>query len=181
MQDSDRKAFYETWAAAWEQCGKSVTDRMLKFAFECLKQFTLEDVQRAVLAHAQNPDSGQFGPKAADIVAQIEGGGDEQSLRAWQTVEETVKRIGPYRAVIFEDRATHAAVEQIGGYSALCRATNDEWPFIRNNFCKLYRGMKGRPMLPSQTPMIAESVGGEEPLLIKSGKGPLLLEVSDAA
>lgn len=181
MQDSERRAFYETWASAWEQCGKSVTDRMLKFAFECLKQFTLTDIQRAVLAHAQNPDTGQFAPKPADIIAHIEGGGDEQSLRAWQTVEETVKRVGPYRAIVFEDPVTHSAVEQIGGYSTLCRATNDEWPFIRRNFCNLYRGMRARPPAGNQVPLIAESDGGQEPLLVKTSKAPLMLEVDSAA
>lgn len=173
MIDADRLPFYQSWAAAWEQCGKSVTDRMLRFAFECLKQFDLPIIQRAILLHAQDPDCGQFGPKPADIVKQIEGGGDERSLKAWTKVEQAVIQAGPHRSIAFDDNRIHAVIEEMGGYMRFCTAKESEFPFMRGEFCKRYRAYLQQP--PSRYPAVlyGETKSNQPVMLIGN---PLIAE-----
>ena len=166
MQDSDRKNFYQTWASAWESCGKTVTDRSLRFAFECLKAFDLEDVQRAVLQHGRDPDHGSFAPKPADIIRQIEGGGDERSLHAWTKLETGVKSVGSWSMLAFDDARIHAVIADMGGWMVFCTASSTDWPFLRNEFCKRYRGYLQNQ--PTAYPALIRGEGGfnEPPILI---------------
>jgi len=166
MKDTDREMFYTTWAGAWETCGKSVTKGMLKFAFECLKQYDLEDIQRAVILHTQDPDHGQFAPKPADIIRQIEGGGDERSLGAFSMVDRAIRQVGSWRTLAFDDSRIHACIEDMGGWMRFCTATYDELPFLRNEFTKRYRAYLQHQ--PLSYPAIIKGEGGfdQQPKLI---------------
>jgi len=170
MKDNDREAFYVTWAGAWETCGKSVTEGMLKFAFECLKQYDLEDIQRAIILHIQDPDHGQFAPKPADIIRQIDGSGDERSLKAWTKVEQAIRQAGSWTPVVFDDAIIHACIDEMGGWMRFCTATNHELPFLRNEFVKRYRPYMQHP--PTIFPAIILGEGGfdRRPILIGDKK-----------
>ncbi len=148
MNDSDRKAFYETWASAWEQCGKSVTDRMLKFAFECLKQFDLADIQRAVMAHAQDPEAGQFAPKPADIIRHIEGTSDDKALEAWSLVLPGIR--GDYTArankVKFADPVIHMVVSEMGGFTQMGACKESELHWVQKEFMDRYNMRSRNPV-----------------------------------
>jgi hypothetical protein len=159
MQDSDRRAFFETWASAWEGCGKAVTDRLLRFAFESLREYQLADIQRAVLERSRDADTGAFAPKPADIIRQIEGAGDERSLAAWTKVETAITRIGPHRLIAFDDNRIHAVIDDMGGFMRFCVVTDDDLPFMRNEFCKRYRGYVRKA--PTRWPALITAAEGE--------------------
>ena len=71
MNQSDFKVFSETFTAAWS-FHKAIQPYQVSMAFELLKQFPLNMVVEAIKAHCVDPVRGQFGPKPADVVAQIE-------------------------------------------------------------------------------------------------------------
>jgi hypothetical protein len=119
LKETDRKIFYQTWAAAWEQCGKDISETQIRFAFEALVNYSLEDVQRGVMAHSRNPETGQFPPKAADVVRQIEGDPNERAAKAWQRVVNAIQSHGPYKKLVFDDAAIHAALDG-GMWANLC-------------------------------------------------------------
>jgi len=74
MDDRDRKGFAEIWRACWESCGKSVTDRQLRLEFATLESYSIEEVRAGLTAHRRDPDAGQFPPKGADVIRQLDGG-----------------------------------------------------------------------------------------------------------
>lgn len=158
MRDADRKDFYQAWAACWEQCGKAVTDRLLRFAFESLRDYELSEIQAGLLAHARDPDQGQYAPKPADVIRQIEGGGDERAMRAWAKVERAVTQVGPWKPLAFDDPAIHACIEEMGGFPVFCRATLDDWNILRSWFTKIYRSHLRRP--PTTYPAVIWGEGG---------------------
>ena len=74
MDKQDKKEFAEMWRACWESCGKTVTDRQLHLEFATLEPYTVEQVKAGLTAHRRDPDAGQYPPKAADVIRNIDGG-----------------------------------------------------------------------------------------------------------
>ena len=99
----------------------------------------MEQVRRAITAHAMDPDRGQFAPKPADIVRVLQGTQTDRSLTAWGKVYEAMQRVGAYRSVAFDDGAIHAAIEDIGGWCAICRLDTKELPHLQRRFTESYR------------------------------------------
>ena len=148
MNDDDRKAFYQTWAAAWEQCGKTVTPTQLNFAYECLRQFDLANVQRAVLAHACDPDVGQYPPKPADIIRQMGGSAEDNSATAWGKVMRAIEQHGPYARIVFDDPVIHAAMQGIG-WASLFTLDYQQLAFRQRDFEAAYRASIGAGSYPA--------------------------------
>ncbi len=71
MNQAEFKAFSETLTAAWS-FHKPIGPQQVSMAFELLKSFPLTIVIEAIKAHCIDPVRGQFPPKPADIIAQIE-------------------------------------------------------------------------------------------------------------
>lgn len=105
----------------------------------------LQQVRRALTAHAMDPDRGQFAPKPADIVRQLKGTAADRSLVAWGKVMDAIRRVGAYQSVAFDDGAIHAAIEDMGGWPAVCRSQMDELPFMQKRFTDLHRAYSARP------------------------------------
>ena len=71
MNTNDFKAFSETFAGAWS-FHKPIGPQQVAMAFELLKPYPLAIVIEGIKAHCVDPVRGQFPPKPADIVAQME-------------------------------------------------------------------------------------------------------------
>ena len=71
MNQSEFKAFSETLTAAWSFY-KPIGQQQVAMAFELLKGYPLAIVIEGIKAHCVDPVRGQFSPKPADIVAQME-------------------------------------------------------------------------------------------------------------
>lgn len=74
MKDRDKQAFAQTLTAISELYGKEVSAASMRLWWNCLEHYSLAKVQQAFSAHAKDPDRGQWMPKPADIVRQIDGG-----------------------------------------------------------------------------------------------------------
>ena len=174
----------EIWSQVAEVYNKQPSDGALNLIFNALQRFDLEQIKQGLTAHINDPKHGDFAPKPADIVRHIEGDGDSRALSAWSTVEQAIRTVGPYESVVFDDRRTMAAIEDMGGWIKLCEVTEKELPFKGNEFVKRFMGYLSRP--PEQFPakllgMTEASNAGEheefvqEPRLI--GKPKLCLQV----
>lgn len=180
MQQADRKPFYQSWAAAWEQCGKSVTETSLRFAFECLQQYDLADIQRGILQHATNPDCGQFAPKSADIIRQIEGSPDERAARAWAKVAGAIESHGPYARIAFDDPAIHAALDG-GTWASLCSVQSyHDLSFRQKEFQAAYKAALGSNNYPAVLCAIPSSAERAVDLIGDTGKAQRVLENGSA-
>lgn len=139
MQDEDRKAFADTLQGALSFYGVDLTPFALDVWWQACRRVSLEQVGKALTAHALDPDRGHFAPKPADIVRVLHGTQTDRSLVAWGLVLEAMQRVGAYASVDFGDPAIHCAIEDAGGWPAICRTGLNELPFLQRRFCDAHR------------------------------------------
>jgi len=84
--------------AYWKQDASKFT---INVWWQGCKPFTLEQVSKALTAHATDPDKGQFPPKVADIVRHLAGTKTDRSLLAWGKVYDAMSSVGAYQDVDF--------------------------------------------------------------------------------
>lgn len=77
MTKEDFEQFSELWCAAWELCGKYLTERAVLAAYDALCGYALMDIQRALMSHIRDPDAGRFQPKPADVIGRILAGAQD--------------------------------------------------------------------------------------------------------
>ncbi len=142
MIDSEFEAFAEVWEACYENYGKTPTPRAVNMAFDVLQRFELRQITRALTAHMNDPQQGQFAPKPADIVRNVEGTPDDAAMEAWHKVDNAVRRVGYGPTLVFDDPKIHQVLSEMGGFAQFGRATEQDMPFLRNTFCKRYASLK---------------------------------------
>lgn len=137
--------------------------------WQAMKQFDFDAVADALNRHCVNPDTGQFMPKPADIVKMLQGTTQDSGLVAWSKLDKAVREVGPYQTVAFEDPIIHRVVVEMGGWVSFGSKSEDEWPFVRNEFVNRYRGYKMRREIPEHPPKL---VGIAEAENVKNGFAP---------
>lgn len=140
MQATDRETFATLMTGIAEMYGKPISAMGLKLWWSSLEFYEMDAVQGAMNRHVRHPDEGQFMPKPADIIRQIEGGGDERSLKAWTKVYDAICGVGSWTPLVFDDCRIHAIIEEMGGWIKFCACKEDDIPFLRNEFTRRYRG-----------------------------------------
>lgn len=122
IQDYDQ--FCQAMTATMELYNKpSLSEFSLSLWWGALNCYTLSEVLGGLSRHVQNPDSGQFAPKPADVVRAIGGTTHDNSAMAWAKVDRAVRSIGGYEDVVFDDAYIHAAIEDMGGWVRVCTVT----------------------------------------------------------
>ena len=149
MNPHDYDQFSQAMTATMELYGKpSLSEFSLSLWWGALECYTLAEVLGGLSRHVQNPDSGQFAPKPADVVRAIGGTTHDNSAMAWAKVDRAVRSIGGYEDVVFDDAYIHAAIEDMGGWVRVCTGHTDEgWPFVQREFENRYRGYATRRSL----------------------------------
>lgn len=138
------KRFHEVLAGVHDFYGKELTPFALQVWEQACKQFDVEQVTKALSAHLMDAERGQFMPKPADIVRQLQGTSTDRALLAWGKVFDAMQTVGAYRSVVFDDGLIHAVVEDLGGWVKVCRCSGDEIQFLQKRFCDSYRAYAGR-------------------------------------
>ena len=106
--------------------------------------FSIEQVSKALTAHATDAERGQFAPKVADIVRILSGTATDRAALAWGKCLEAMSSVGAYTDVVFDDPAIHAVVEDLGGWPKLCRTEMKELGYVQHRFCESHRAYTGR-------------------------------------
>ena len=159
MIDTEKTEFAVLLKSVMDYYGKDVTPFLVSIYWDGLKRFDFEDVSRALNAHAQNPDSGQFWPKLADLVRMIEGSTESQGMRAWSKVRSAITSVGKMQSVVFDDPLIHVCIAEMGGWYALACCMESELPFKARDFEKRYQAYRSRREVPEFQPML---IGGHE-------------------
>jgi hypothetical protein len=133
---------------------QDVTDFLLDVWWAGCQQYAFEDVKRALQAHIQDPDRGQFAPKLADLTRQLGGAATDRSVIAWGIVLEAARSVGAYRDVDFGDAAVHQAIVDLGGWPMLCRTPSDELRHLQHRFAQAFQvyASRGAPLAPLALP-----------------------------
>jgi len=71
MNQQEFKTFAEAYETAWS-FHKAISKSAISMAFDLLKDHTINNVLGGLKAHCLDPVKGQYGPKPADIIYQIE-------------------------------------------------------------------------------------------------------------
>lgn len=139
MNSDDTTAFASLLSDALAFYRQDVSSFALGVWWQACSPFSLEQVRKALTAHALDPERGQFAPKPADLVRQLQGTHADRSLIAWGKVLDAIQRVGAYQTVVFDDPAIHAAIVDMGGWVAICRSNVDDLPFVQKRFCDAHR------------------------------------------
>lgn len=137
MLPNEYPKFLEVLSGVHDFYGKDLSEFAGQVWIDACKGFELGQVTKALSAHLMDPDRGQFMPKPADLVRQLQGTRADRSLVAWGKAYEAMGRVGAYESVCFDDPAIHAAIEDLGGWAKCCR--DEELPHLQRRFCDLHR------------------------------------------
>jgi len=156
MQEHDYDDFVVLLdSAAVVYHGKELPHTVIRLWWEALKSYDFAAVREGFNRHMQNPDTGQFMPKPADIVRMLGGTTQDTALLAWSKVDRTVRSIGTYESVVFDDPIIHAVLADMGGWIALGTKKETEWPFVAREFENRYRGYRTAGKISSYPPVLA--------------------------
>lgn len=159
MIKSDLPEFTALWqstASLTQPHKPPPTDMAIALAFRTLERFDIADVRRALTHHLNDTTAGSFMPKPADLIRHIDGDTDSRALIAWSKVEDTMRLVGSWQSVVFDDPLIMACLEEMGGWLSLCKTSGEELPFRRQEFTKRYRGYLNRPPARHPTHLIGD-------------------------
>lgn len=154
MHTIDLPSFTAELTVLAEIYGKALSEAVGAVYFEALREYALADVLRALRCHVKHPEQGRFFPKPADVVALLNGDTHSQALEAYQALDDALIEHGVYRSVRLEDPALAAAVKALGGWIEIHERWKDreQEPYLRVDFCKLYRVYTARALDASSVP-----------------------------
>lgn len=138
MTERDRPQFTALLQAVGATFGREVTTPLNLAWWVSLSDLPYDDVRRgATRAMAEN----RFFPTPSEIRA-LSGDApiETRVILAWDKVRQTIRSLGGYKSVSFDDHAINAAVRSIGGWAALCgceKSDLDTWK--SKEFDKAYR------------------------------------------
>jgi hypothetical protein len=139
MKQSDRQEFMELITDVLAFYKQDVSDFAISVWWQACQNFEMEQVRKALTAHAMCPDRGQFSPKPADLVRALQGTHTDRALLAWNKAYQAISQFGAYNGCDLGDPASHAAIQSMGGWVKFCQSEVDELPFLQKRFCDFYR------------------------------------------
>ena len=161
MNKNDEDEFKKVMLGLGEYYDKKISESLIKIYSYDLKQLTLEQFKQAASSHRMNTDNGQFFPKTADLMRQINGTSkqNEQQLEdkgdmAWLTITGEIERVGSYGSLKMEDKQALAAVKSLGGWKFICSKTEAELVWLHKEFIATYKNFERTPLeaLPDKLP-----------------------------
>lgn len=161
MIDADKQKFRELMMIAGEVYNREISKELLKAYFTTMTSLPIQQVSDAMMAHLQDPDSGQFFPKPADLVRHVIGTSkkraaevEDRAAIAWACVEREIRRIGSYGTLALEDKQALAAIKAMGGWKDLCSTELDKMEWRRKEFIRIYETYDRTPIdqLPANLP-----------------------------
>lgn len=175
MTPNDSESFTALVGDVYAFYRQDYSDFAARVWWQAMQPFDFAAVADAFNRHCVNPDAGQFMPKPADIVKMLQGSTQDAALVAWAKLDRAIRTVGTYQSVAFDDPIIHRVVTEMGGWIGFGTKTEDEWPFVRNEFVNRYRGYRTRNEIPEYPPHL---IGISEAQNVKNGfsaPAPLLL------
>lgn len=181
MQQNNSDLFREVIENVYSFYGRDTSPFALDIWWLAMKPFDLIAVREALGRHCVNPDNGQWLPKPADVVKLMEGSSSDSAVAAWTKLEHTVRSVGTYETVVFDDPLIHRVVADMGGYTLFSSKTDDEWPFVQKEFVARYRNYKTRGTLNEFPPKLIGRLDHENLQHGFAARDPLLIGETEKA
>lgn len=181
MDNNEQIRFVTLLTGVADYYGKTLAHAVIELYWQGLRQYDYQAVEKALWDHTQNPDNGQFMPKIADVTRNLQGRTQDQASLAWSKIDSAVRRIGTYRDVVFDDGIIHRVLSDMGGWIALGKKTEDEWPFVAKEFENRYRGYKMRGEVPEFPSLLIGIANAQNVVAGMPKQEPVLIGVSEKA
>ncbi|PRG91326.1 hypothetical protein C6V04_17625 [Burkholderia multivorans] len=181
MTPSDYEEFSNLMAGVFAFYKRDVSVFALGVWWAAMKPYDLAAVTDALGRHSVNPDSGQFMPMPADIVKMLGGSTQDAALVAWAKVDRAVRSCGTYNSVVFDDALIHRVIVEMGGWVLIGGKSEDDWPFVRNEFVNRYRGYKMRSETPEYLPVLIGMAEAQNNRTGHKSQPPVLIGDAHAA
>lgn len=139
MKPSDKTRFAQLITDVMAFYKQDVSTFALSVWWQACERYDFEQVSKALTQHAMDAERGQFAPKPADLVRQLEGTPTDRAMLAWGKVLDAVQRIGQYTDVVFDDPAIHAVIEDLGGWPKVCRVEMKDLSYLQHRFTEAHR------------------------------------------
>lgn len=140
MTGIDRGKFAASFAAMAAVFGKEPNSAVVEIYFRALERFSATEVEAGI---SKACSTLKFFPKPVELIECITGGDGRLEDRAMVEacrVLDTIKSVGTYASVVFDDPVTQAVIVQhFGGWArfAELRQENEKW-FLRD-FASAYQ------------------------------------------
>lgn len=170
MTEADKPELFSLVADVMAFYRQDVSPFALQVWWQACNRFELDQVRKALTAHAMDAERGQFPPKPADLVRQLDGTATDRAMLAWGKVMEAMQRIGAYTDVVFDDPAIHAAVDDLGGWPKMCRGETKDLGYLQHRFCEAHRAYTARGQF--DYPRLLSGDRSPEDVYLKSGLKP---------
>lgn len=127
-----------------------ITAKGLDFRFECLKKYSLEQINSAAMTLVRTRKFTKM-PTIAELIEAIEGTPEDKGEEQAMAVIAAISQCGRYGHPRFEDPKTAAIVSRIG-WNNLCDMHTDKQKFFVKDFIESYKGETRR----TETAQIAD-------------------------
>lgn len=144
MTDDDMAPFAAYLTGVLKYYRQPPTDFLIDVWWAGMQAYSLAEVKRALQSHIGDPDHGQFPPKVADVVRQLSGTATDRAAVAWGKVIDTMRRVGAWQDVLFDDPVIHAVVADMGGWPKVARTEDADLSYAQDRFNKTYRSLSER-------------------------------------
>lgn len=163
IDPDDRKRFRYIMEGLAEDKGVQLSASGIGMKFEALKQFSIEDINRAALSMMGAKKYATM-PAVSDFLDYLGGGSvDDRAEIEASKVWKAIAQVGGYSAVVFDDAVTQAVIQHaFGGWPKLCEETMvDQQKWFMRDFVKFYgsfsrQGLKVTGILPGRGSLPAD-------------------------
>lgn len=156
MQPNDKAGLVQLVTDVMAYYRQPVSEFVLQVWCQACKPFTLEQVSKAMTSHVTDAERGVYAPKVADLVRVLQGTHTDRAALAWGKVLGAMSAVGAYSDVVFDDSAIHAVIEDLGGWSKVCRGEMAELSYLQHRFCTAYKAYAGRGDFEYQRRLIGD-------------------------
>lgn len=146
MKKEDKKEFGKILVVTGEIYDKQITASLIKVYFEVLKDYTLDELKRALELHIKDREEGKFFPRPSNFINQIEADEGVLAILAWDKAYKGIKQGAYYDTMIFDDPVIHMVITQMGGWIEFSDLLIKDTPYRRAEFIKLYKHFQKHPI-----------------------------------
>lgn len=140
MESSDRKAFVESFKALCLVYEKEPGAALVEIYFRALQRFEIDEVKAAVNRAVIEL---KWFPKPVELIelaAGRNGSLDDRAMAQALLVASTIRQVGAYRSVSFEDPVTGAVIQRMyGTWPKLCDLREYDVKWFIKDFVTAYR------------------------------------------
>ena len=137
MNDNDKIKFAEIMTGLAEDCSSTLTKAGLEIKYKALKNYTIEQVEVAVLAVMKSNIYTKM-PTTGTIIQAIEGTQNDKAEYQYTVVLRAIRELGSCGHPKFKDPITQFLIDNRFGWLPICQKPEKDMEFFARDFKAAY-------------------------------------------